>query len=120
MFFDWTKIYSDRLIGKETPEAKIDKLSQTVLVKDNHINYLNLKNNDTNNQLLALQIEQNTFGAKIGRSLTKIRHFFAPVGSYRGNFLTLIIKTILSISNLGLKVTIKKINQKLRSQFFSK
>ena len=120
MFFDWTKIYSDRLIGKETPEVKIDKLSQMVLEKDNYINYLNLKNNDTNNQLLALQIEQNTFGAKIGRSLTKIRHFFAPVGSYRGNFLTLIIKTILSISNLGLKVTIKKINQKLRSQFFSK
>ena len=93
MFFDWTKIYNDRLINTETLEVKLDKPSQTVLAKDNYTNYL---------------------------FLTKMRHVIAPVGSFRGNFLTLIIKTTLSISNLGFKLTIKKIYQKLRSQLFGK
>jgi glycosyltransferase involved in cell wall biosynthesis len=101
-------------------DNELDKLSQTVLAKDNYINYLNLRFDESNSQLIALQFERNNFGSKVGRFLTKIRSNIAPVGSYHGNFITLVLRIIVSLKDSGLKSTSKKIFGILQSQFLRK
>jgi Glycosyl transferase family 2 len=61
-----------------------------------------------NFEIIQLLAERATFGAQVGRTLTKTRSKIAPVGSRRGALVSLAAKASRSIANLGLKTTLSR------------
>ena len=89
-------------------DAKIASLNQTMVERDAQITNLSQLQSMLNKELLKLNAERATFGAKIGRGITRMRARIAPVGTRRGFAISLIGKFVSSLAKSSWKTTTVK------------
>lgn len=87
---------------------QITTLNQCVVERDGQISGLHQQQSMLNAELLKLNTERSTFGAKTGRGITSIRARIAPVGTRRGSAITLITKLVTSLVVSNWKTTAAK------------
>ena len=89
-------------------DLRITALTQDVAERNDQIDSLNRHQSMLNAELLKLNAERATFGARIGRAITRLRTRIAPVGTRRGSIVTLIAKFAISLAVSGWRVTAAK------------
>jgi hypothetical protein len=87
-------------------EAQIVGLNQVVAERESQITNLELQQDIINAELFRLTAEATTFGAKIGRGITRLRARVAPVGTRRSQIVSLGGKFASKLFSNGLKNTI--------------
>jgi hypothetical protein len=87
-------------------EAQIVGLNQVVVKRENQITNLERQQNIINTELFRLTSDAATFGAKIGRGITRLRARITPVGTRRGQIVSLSGKFASKLFSNGLKNTI--------------
>ena len=89
-------------------DSSIATLNQTLIEHDSSIATLVWQRELMNADLQRLNTERATFGAKIGRGITKIRSRIAPVNSFRGKLITALSRVATNLYIFGLSVTADK------------
>lgn len=105
--------YKDnQIVRKDQAEIakneEIKSLKRTVSEKDANITALSGQRAMLNTELIKLNAERATFGASVGRGVTKLRGQVAPVGSKRGTFVRIFTKLATTLHKFGLKATVVK------------
>ena len=90
-------------------DDQIASLNQAMTERDDQIASLNSQQSLLNVELLMLNAERATFGARIGRGITRLRARIAPVGTRSGSVVKLVTKTAISLAGSGWKTTATKI-----------
>ncbi len=87
------------------PEEALIQILNDLAERDTQITSLNGQQSMLNAELLKLNAERATFGARIGREITRLRARIAPVGTRRGTVVKLIAKSATSLAVSGWKTT---------------
>ena len=89
-------------------DGQITGLNQAVVERDGQITGLQAQVLAMNVELLKLNAERATFGAKVGRAITRLRAKVAPIGSLRGEVVKATAKIITSLVTSGFRNTASK------------
>ena len=89
-------------------DVQIAGLNQVAVERDVQITGLQAQVLAMNVELLKLNAERATFGAKVGRAITRLRAKVAPVGTLRGGVVKATTKIITSLVTSGLRNTASK------------
>lgn len=101
-------------------KEQIVRLVNDVLGREEQVANLNAQQFMLNTELLKLNTERATFGAAVGRKITKLRARAAPVGTLRGSFVQLAAKFTFTLVSSGLNATVAKSYRFIASRTRSK